>query len=85
MKNSCLNDMLYFSSWLKRKKKEEKWRKTTYIRMRREDNAWFQVRRRERGKDKEREIGVWEKKKEERKTWSLIYLSIMIPVFYFSL
>jgi hypothetical protein len=27
--------------------------------MRREDNAWFQVRRKERGKDKEREIGVW--------------------------
>jgi hypothetical protein len=45
-------------------------KETTYLRMRREDNAWFQVRRRERGEDRERETGVWEKKKEEeRKRW----------------
>ena len=45
--------------------KKEKWRKTTYLRMRKEDNAWFHVRRRKRREDKERETGVWEKKKEK--------------------
>jgi len=48
-------------------------KETTYLRMRREDNAWFQVRRRERGEDRERETSVWEKKKEEeRKRWSAV-------------
>jgi hypothetical protein len=31
----------------------------------REDNAWSRVRKRERREDEEREMSVWEKKKEE--------------------